>query len=116
MNGSAHIYDITGEVLAATGKYQDWAGAALPMDKRLFETDYNVPKAREIQQRYGSRVEVTWYHDSSWFTLASLDPDLSVADLITEYRLTPLDDYIARSTKEINQARAATEGKARAAK
>ena len=100
------VYDITGEPLAATGKYQDWAGVALPLGKRLFETDYNVPKVREIQQKYGSRVDVTWYHDSSWFTLASLDPDLSVQDLIQQYGLTPLDDYITRCTKEINQARA----------
>ena len=113
-SGSAHIYDITGDALASTGKYQDWAAAALPLGKRLFETDYNVPKARAIQQKYGSRVEITWYHDSSWFTLASLDPNLSVEGLIAEYGLTPLDEYIARSTKLINQARAEAEQKVRA--
>jgi predicted amidohydrolase len=116
MHGAAHIYDITGEALASSGKYQEWAGAALPLGKRLFETDYNVSKAREIQQKYGSRVEVTWYHDSSWFTLASLDPNLTVEDLISEYGLTPLDDYIRRSTKAINQARDKAEGKVPAAK
>jgi hypothetical protein len=53
----------------------------------------------------------TWYHDSDWFTLASLHADLSVGDLIGEYGLTPLDEYIARTTKVINEARAAAEGK-----
>ena len=114
--GAAHIFDITGEPLATTGKYQDWAGAALPLGKRLFEVDYNAPKAQEIQQKYGSRVEVTWYHDSDWVTVASLDPNLRVEDLIKEFGLTPLDDYIARSTKEQNQARAEAEGKVQAAK
>jgi predicted amidohydrolase len=116
MSGAAHIYDITGEALAASGKYQDWAGAAIPLGKRLFEIDYNAPKAQEIQQKYGSRVEVTWYHDSDWFTLASLDPDLTMEDLIKEYGLTPLDEYIARATKVINQARATAEGKVQAVK
>jgi predicted amidohydrolase len=111
MSGAAHIYDITGEVLASSGKYQDWAGAAIPLGKRLFEIDYNAPKAQEIQEKYGSRVEVTWYHDTDWFTLASLDADLSVEDLIREYGLTPLDEYIARATKAINQARGAAQGK-----
>jgi predicted amidohydrolase len=115
-DGAAHIYDITGEVLAATGKYQDWGGAALPVGKRLFEVDFNASKAQEIQQKYGSRVQVTWYHDSDWFTLASLDPQLTVAGLIAEYGLTPLDDYIGRATKEINQARAEAERKVQAAK
>ncbi|MGO8790761.1 MAG: carbon-nitrogen hydrolase family protein [Terriglobia bacterium] len=105
MDGSAHVYDITGEVLASTGKYQDWAGAKLPLGKRLFEVDYNAPKAQQIQQKYGSRVEVTWYHDSDWFTLASLDPEVTVEELIQQFALVPLDDYIARCTKEINQAR-----------
>jgi predicted amidohydrolase len=116
MEGSAHIYDITGETLAASGKYQRWAGAAIPLGKRLFETDFNVHKAREIQQKYGSRVEVTWYHDSDWLTLASLDPGLTVDDLITEYGLTPLDDYIARCTKAINNARAEAESKVQVVK
>jgi predicted amidohydrolase len=116
MSGAAHIYDITGEVLATSGKYQDWAGAAIPLDKRLFEVDYNTSKAQEIQQKYGPRVEVTWYHDSDWFTLASLDPGLSLGDLIREYELVPLDEYIARATKVNNQARAAAEGKVQAAK
>ena len=116
MSGVAHIYDITGQVLAASGKYQDWAEAAIPLGKRLFEVDYNSSKAQEIQQKYGSRVEVNWYHDSDWFTLASLDPDLSVEDLIREYGLTPLDEYIARATKVINQARTSAENKEQAIK
>jgi beta-ureidopropionase len=115
-SGLAHIYDITGETLAASGKYQTWAGAALPLDKRLFEVDYNAPKAQQIQQKYGSRVQITWYHDSDWFTLASADPALTIQDLIAEYNLTPLDEYLSRSTKVINQARAQAERRVQAAK
>jgi beta-ureidopropionase len=114
--GAAHIFDITGEPLATTGKYQDWAGATLPLGKRLFETDFNMPKVREIQQKYGSRVAVTWYHDSDWITVASLDPNLSTEDLIKEYALIPLDDYIARSTKEQDQSRAQANARIRAAR
>ncbi|MCI0420207.1 MAG: carbon-nitrogen hydrolase family protein, partial [Acidobacteria bacterium] len=90
MRGSSGIYDISGEVVASSGQYQQWAGAALPLGKRLFETDYHVDKVREIQQKYGSKVAVTWFHDDSWFTLASLDPDLTVEDVISEFGLTPL--------------------------
>jgi beta-ureidopropionase len=115
-SGSAHIYDITGESLAASGKYQHWARASLQLDKRLFEVDYNASKAQEIQRRYGPRVEVTWYHDSDWFTLASLDADLTLQEVMTEYNLVPLDEYLARSAKVINQARAEAEHKVQAAK
>ena len=83
--------------------------------KRLFEMDYHVPKVREIQQKYGSRVEVVWLHDDDWFTLASLDPDLTVEDIMSEFGLTPLDDYRARATVAIDKARAASATKAKPA-
>jgi hypothetical protein len=73
MRGPSKIYDVSGEVLASSGSYQQWAGAALPIGKRLFETDFHIGKVCEIQ-KYGSKVEVVWSHDDSWFTLASLDP------------------------------------------
>lgn len=110
--GSANIYDITGESMAGSGKYQDWAEAAIPLGKRLFEVVYAGPKVREIQQKYGSRVEVTWYHDSDWVAVRSLDPSLSVDDLIREYNMTPLDEEMARSTRLIDDARTKGDDKA----
>jgi len=104
----SRIYDITGRVLAKTGAYQQWAGAALPVEKRLFEIDFHTGKVREIQKKYGGRVEVVWYHEDDWFTLASLDPDLTLADLIQEYGLTPLAAYRRRATKAIEKARSDT--------
>jgi hypothetical protein len=112
MDRSSHIYDITGDVLASSGKYQEWAGAVVPLGKRLFEIDYNVQKAQQVQQKYGAKVQVAWFHDSDWFTLASLDRDLTVEDLIAEYGLTPMGEYLARCTKVIHRAKAEATGKA----
>ena len=103
---SSNIYDITGQVLASSGHSQQWAAAALPIGKRLFETDYHAQKVRQIQQKYGPRVEVVWFHDDDWFTLASLDPGLTVEDIIAEFGLTPLDDYRIRAAKAVDKARA----------
>lgn len=104
--GSSNIYDITGKVLASSGSYQQWAGAALPMGKRLFEIDFNAEKVRAIEEKYGPKVAVDWLHEDDWFTLASLDRDLTVNDLIAEFGLTPLDEYRARATKAVEKARA----------
>lgn len=111
-SGPSSIYDITGEALASTGVHQEWVGATLPLGKRLFETDINGKKIPEVEREYGSRVEVTWYHDSDWVTLASLDPNLTVDDLISKYGLIPLRQYIAQSTENINQARSKAENAA----
>jgi beta-ureidopropionase len=110
--GPSSIYDITGEGLASTGFYQEWAGASLPLGKRLFETGYNAEKIPAIQRDYGTRVQVIWYHDSDWLTVASLDPRLTVDDLIAKYGLIPLRQYIARSTRRINEARSKAKGSA----
>jgi hypothetical protein len=105
----ASIYDITGETLATTGKFQQWAGAVVPLGKTVFEIDFHVSKMREIQKKYGSRVEVTWYHDEDLVTLASLDPVLTVQDLIREYELTPHRDYILRAQQQQDKSRPRTE-------
>ncbi len=101
----AGIHDITGAPLASTGRYQHWAGAVLPLGKRLFETDYHAAKVRDLQRKYGPRVEVVWFHHDDWFTLASLDPGLTTEDLIAEFGLTPLDDYRKRAGAAVEQAR-----------
>ena len=105
MRGSSKIYDVSGEALASSGNYQQWASAALPIGKRLFEIDFHVKKVRQIQEKYGSRVEVVWLHDDDWFTLASLDPDLTTDDIISEFGLTPLDDYRVRAAAATSRAR-----------
>ena len=94
---AASIYDITGERIASTGKYRQWAGAVLPLGKRLFEIDFHVGKMRRMEAKYGSRIQVNWYHDDDLFTLASLDPDLTMEDLIQEFGLTPHTAYLQRA-------------------
>jgi predicted amidohydrolase len=103
--GTAAIYDITGSILASSGEYQQWAGAALPIGKRLFEVDFNLEAISKAQKKYGSRIQVVWFHDDDWFTLASLDPHLTVEDLISEFGLVPQDRYHLRTTTAIDAAR-----------
>ena len=101
----SRVYDITGEVLAETGMFRQWAASRLPLGKTLFEIDFHVEKARRIERKYGPRVEVRWHHDDDWFTLASLDPALGVEEIIREFDLTPKDSYIAASEGDIQAAR-----------
>jgi beta-ureidopropionase len=102
---TSSIYDVTGEKLASTGKYQQWAGAVLPLGKTVFEIDFHTSKIRKLQQKYGSKVEVAWYHDDDLVTIASLDPGLTVEDLIEEYELTPHRDYIPRAQGRQDEVR-----------
>lgn len=105
LSRTSSIYDVTGQTLASTGKFQQWAGAVLPLGKTVFEIDFHTSKIRKIQQKYGSKVEVRWYHDDDLVTLASLDPVLTVEDLIEEYELIPHPDYIRRAQRQQDESR-----------
>lgn len=105
LSGTSRIFDITGDVLSASGARTQWTDAVVHLSKRLFEIDFHVTKVREIQARYGERVQVVWQHEDDWFTLASLDPELAVEEIIAEYELTPLTDYLARAGTANDRAR-----------
>ena len=107
MTRPSSIFDISGDIIATTGKYRRWAGAVLPVGKKLFEIDFHTGKMRKIKQKYGSKVSIQWYHDDDLVSLASLDPDLTVADLIDEFELTPHPDYIQRAQKAQDKLRPA---------
>ncbi|MBW7992875.1 MAG: carbon-nitrogen hydrolase family protein [Planctomycetes bacterium] len=94
---ASSIFDISGEIIETTGKYRRWAGAVLPLGKKLFEIDFHISKMRKIEQKYGPKVSIQWYHDDDLVSLASLDPELTVADLIDEFKLTPHPAYIQRA-------------------
>ena len=103
----ASIYDISGDIISQTGQYQHWAGAVLPLGKRMFEIDFHIKKMREIQSKYGQKVELNWFHNDDLVSLASLDPELSVEDLIQEYELTPHSAYIQRARNAQDKQRPA---------
>ena len=69
----------------------------LPVGKRLFEIDYHVSKMRQITQKYGPKVDVQWYHDDDLVSVASLDSNLTVEDIMKEFELTPHPAYIERA-------------------
>ena len=105
---ASSIFDITGEIIETTGKYRHWAGAVLPVGKKLFEIDFHIGKMRKIEQKYGSKVSIQWYHDDDLVSLASLDLELTVADLIDEFELTPHPAYIQRAQKAQDKRRPVT--------
>jgi predicted amidohydrolase len=105
MTRGSRVYDITGEVMDKSGMFQPWAQATLHLSKRLFEIDFHTEKMRQLEQKYGRRVLVQWYHDEDMFTIASLDPELSVEELIREFDLLPLREYHQRCENAIDSAR-----------
>lgn len=102
---SSRIYDITGKVLSASGHYQPWTGAVLPLGRKLYEVGAPKDAVSRIQQKYGPKVEVSWYHDDDWFTLTSRDPELTVDEIEKEFGLISRRDGLMQAEKAIDAAR-----------
>lgn len=104
-SGFSYIYDIAGDELSRSGSRTMWTDAVIYLGKRLFEIDYHISTCRKIKKKYGKRVSIVWQHPEDWFTMTSLDPELATEDIIKEFEMVPLTDYIARAEKAVNSAR-----------
>lgn len=101
----ANIFDMTGDLIADSGKYEPWAFASLNLEKIFCEIDYHVQKVKDIIKKYGRRVQIKYYHDEDWVTIESCSPDLTIKEIIEEFGLTSHWDYIKRAEKYQNKFR-----------
>ena len=97
--GAAEVIDIAGSVAASSGQWEPWVCAPINLEKGLFHLDFQIEKARKLEAKYGRRARVAWFHLENWFTVEAVDPELTIAELKTEFGLVPLDEYLARAEK-----------------
>ena len=95
----ARIIDILGEELAVTGRCDPIVARRINLDVGLFHTDFNQTQIPYIRTKYGPQVSIRVWHEEGLFTLEANVPDLTVADLVAEFDLDPLADYIARNER-----------------
>ncbi len=92
----ARILNIMGETLSITGIHDPIAVSTVDLDIALFHMDFNKTQIQAIRARYGPDVCMTLYHEEGCFTLQSNRPDLPVSQIIREFQLDPLKDYLQR--------------------
>ena len=103
----AKIIERTGRVAAATSRWGRIATLDLNLDKQLFHTDCHAQLLLPMQERYGDRIRIETFTEEHLFTLESLDPLLSMGDIVSEFGLTDYLAYIDRSARRQAAARSA---------
>ncbi len=93
----ARILDIMGETLAISGSHDPIATCTIDLDVALFHMDFNKVQISAMRAKYGPDLTMHMYHEENYFTLRSNRADLSVADVIREFELDPLKDYLRRN-------------------
>lgn len=107
------VIDHTGKYLAKQGlwtykvqqgMFPAWAAADLNTDRELFHLDYNQTKIAAIREKYPRDVLIESFDPEGFLYLSSLTDRLKVEDLIKEFELDPLRDYLARAVAKREDA------------
>ncbi len=101
----SRIIDITGDEIAATGRYEHWVCAPVNLDKAMIHTWPYTKEIDALRDKYGQTVRVTRKHDEGWTIIESRSADVSIMDALKEFNIPLHREHIARADKTQKQAR-----------
>lgn len=91
------VLDPFGRPLALTDCYNAIAIATVNLDRAMIHLDYNSTKLDHVRRQYGRRIRVEIPANIGSVLLTSVDENLRVRDVVEEFELELLENYLARS-------------------
>ncbi|MCL2527147.1 MAG: carbon-nitrogen hydrolase family protein [Defluviitaleaceae bacterium] len=83
-----------GETLAYSTNYTPYATTTINLDYALAHHDYNTEKFVALKEKYGTRVTFFEPGNIGYVQITSECPDISVSEMVKEFEITLLDDYL----------------------
>lgn len=105
------IYNPLGEKIAHSTNYFDYAVATVNLDCRLAHLDYNWDRLRRMKEKYGPAVTVTDPGFLASVLITSEHPTLTADQLVEEFQIELLDDYLNRARARQQEPQTKKEGK-----
>lgn len=93
-----------GEVVASNTNYFDYVVADVNLDCRLAHLDYNWSRLRALKSKYGPQVKITDPGFLGSVLITSEDEKTTADEMIREFQIERLDDYMARALAHRHQA------------
>ena len=91
---TSKICDISGEVVASTGRWNDWVCAPVNLEKAFLHTWPFCQRFDEVQAKYGRGLRITTFHEEEWTIIESCSADVRVADVLKEFEFQAYEDFI----------------------
>ena len=92
---TSKICDITGEVVAKTGRWDNnLICGTVNLEKAFLHTWPFVQRFDEIKAKYGPKVKIMNYHEEEWSVIESLSPDVRLKDILEEFELRTFEQLI----------------------
>ena len=94
---NGRIVDPLGRVLAESSHYGRIIFARINLDSQIVHIDYNADRVGRLKEAYGPHVTVETASPEAVYFLSSLHPDRSIEEMIHEFEIETLDEYLDRS-------------------
>jgi hypothetical protein len=91
------VIDRLGRCVGEARREARWAAATLDLESAVFHMDKQRSKLDAIRDKYGPKLKIETLPDEALFMLESAADDLSVADVVREFNLLSLKQYLRRS-------------------
>ncbi len=83
--GTSKICDISGEEVAATGRWDHWVCAPVNLEKAFLHTWPYCRRFREVQAKYGRKVRIKTFPEEEWSIIESRSPEVRISDVMKEF-------------------------------
>ncbi|MHC4445946.1 MAG: carbon-nitrogen hydrolase family protein [Planctomycetota bacterium] len=86
-----------GQIVASNTNYFDFVTATVNLDCCLAHLDYNWDRLKKMKDKYGPKVKITDPGFLGSVLIASEDERIPVEDMVKEFEIELLDDYMKRA-------------------
>lgn len=105
LTAHARVVDPLGREIAATNSWNQVAVSEISTDFVVCHIDYHRDLWYEIVEKYGDRVRCDVLGEESRLLVQSLDDDLPASEIVREFGLDPVRDYIDRHGPALQEMR-----------
>ena len=95
----SEIRNPMGQVIASSTNYFDFAVARINLDCELVHLDYNWDRLTALKKKYGTAVTISDPGELASVLVTSEDSKVTVEEMIKEFGIERLDDYLNRARK-----------------
>jgi len=101
---ASEILDPLGRVIASTTNYFDYVTTMVNLDCCLAHLDYNWGRLNAMKDKYGPKVKIVDPGCIGSVLIASEDQEISVEEMVREFKIELLDDYMKRALAHRHKA------------
>jgi len=94
------IVDPLGRTLAESSAYGRIIFAKINLDSKIVHIDYNVQRVVDLKKKYQEYVSIEVASPEAVYFISSLHQEKSVYDMIKEFEIETLDEYLDRARAE----------------